>query len=405
MLISGLDSHTRLDDAAVDKLWLTIDEKYRFLPPRDFFLTVVAEAARRNSHHPVCEYLNGLKWDGVPRIDSWLVDYVEAEATEYVCAVGAITLVAAVCRVRHPGCKFDEMLILECPRQGGEKSTVLASLAVQLDWFSDDFPLNADGKKVIEQTRGKWIVEASDMSGMRKADVEHLKAMLSRQSDRGRLAYDRLTSEQPRQFIVIGTTNDEIYLKDVTGNRRFWPVKVATFDIARITRDRDQLWAEAAAREATGVSIRLEQSLWDAAAEAQSERAIEDPWFEQIANVLGDLKGKLLAKDAWEIVGMRDESRRNQEHNLRLGRAMKKLGFERKVLNFDGKVQRGYAKGTECEQMKRILVVRDHVWAELEEKVSARGKRRRCSVTPSITPSITLEVMEIIWQDQYFTYQ
>jgi predicted P-loop ATPase len=374
MLIDGLEGHTTLDDSVMEKVWLTIDERFRFLPFKDFFYTVVKEAARRNSFHPVRDYLDSLTWDGVPRIDRWLVDYGGADATPYVCEVGAITLIAAVRRIRHPGCKFDEMLILESP-QGRDKSSMLAIMAVSSDWFSDDLPLNADGKKVIEQIRGKWIVEAADMSGMRKADVEHLKAMLSRQHDRGRLAYGRVTTEEPRQCVVIGTTNDEIYLKDVTGNRRFWPVKVTTFDIAAISRDRDQLWAEAATREASGASIRLDSSLWDAAAEEQSQRTVEDPWFEQLANVLGDLKGKLSARDAWKIVGM-DESRRSQDHNLRLGRAMKTLGFERKPLNFDGRPQKGYARGSAKERGKRIMVVRDHdnrenVWAELEEVARA----------------------------------
>src|SRR5262249_6916252 len=135
--------------------------------------------------------------------------------------------------------------------------------------FSDDLPLNADSKKTIEQLRGRWIVEAAEMSGMRRTDVEHLKAMLSRQIDRARLAYGRITTEYHRQAIVVGTTNDAIYLKDVTGNRRFWPVKTTRFDVTKLTQDRDQLWAEAAAREARGESIRLDAGLWTDAAQQQ----------------------------------------------------------------------------------------------------------------------------------------
>jgi hypothetical protein len=124
MLIDGLDGHSVLDDPAMEKLWLLADERYRFLAPKDFFWIVVQEAARRNTFHPVRDYLASLTWDGVPRIDRWLVDYGGADATEYICTVGAITLVAAVRRVRKPGCKFDEMLILESP-QGTDKSKML----------------------------------------------------------------------------------------------------------------------------------------------------------------------------------------------------------------------------------------------------------------------------------------
>jgi predicted P-loop ATPase len=352
MLIKGLDGHSVLDDPAMDKLWLLVEERFRFLTTNPFFRAVVTEAARRNSFHPVRDYLEGLKWDGVQRLDDWLVTYGGAEDTLYVRAVGAITLIAAVRRVRKPGCKFDEMLVLE-GEQGTLKSTLLRTMCVRDDWFCDDLPLTSDGKKVIEQARGKWIVEAADMSGLRRTDVEHLKAMLSRQSDRARLAYGRLTSEAPRQFIIVGTTNDEIYLKDITGNRRFWPVKLTKIDVSALARDRDQLWAEAAAREAKGESIRLDPSLWSQAAEEQEERAIADPWLETLRDAIGELNGKILAADAWLIVGMPPE-RRTQEHNGRLGKAMRELGFERKPLQFDGRKQKGYRRGPVEEREKRI---------------------------------------------------
>jgi predicted P-loop ATPase len=199
----------------------------------------------------VLDYLDGLKWDGKTRIDRWLTTYGGADDTPYVSAVGRIMLVAAARRVRRPGCKFDEMPTFESP-QGKDKSTALKVLAVEEDWFSDDLPLTADSQKVIEQTTGRWIVEVAELSGMRKANVEHLKSFLSRQVDRSRMAYGRLTTEKKREFIVVGTTNETAYLKDLTGNRRYWPVKTPIFDLAALRRDRDQLWAEAAAHEAAG---------------------------------------------------------------------------------------------------------------------------------------------------------
>jgi len=356
ILVDGLAGRTVLDDPVVKELWLLVEERYRFLSTKDFFFTVVEEAARRNAFHPVRDYLDGLAWDGEKRLDRWLVTYGGAQDTEYACAVGAITLVAAVRRVRKPGCKFDEMLIFEMPTQGKDKSTAIQVLAVRDEWFSDDLPLNSDGKRVIEQTRGKWIVEASELSGMRKSDVEHLKAMLSRTSDRARLSYDRLTTDRRRQFVIIGTTNATYYLRDTTGNRRFWPVAVTGFDLVALARDRDQLWAEAAAREASaGASIRLDSKLWFAAGEEQEEREIADPWLEVLRAATNGFKGKILGEDAWKLVRMSPD-RRTQDHNGRLGGAMRTLGFEHKPLRFDGKLKKCYARGSTDEQEKRIYV-------------------------------------------------
>ena len=358
VLVSGLAGHDILDDVVLNKLYLAADAKYsnrtqgQLLPPMDFFTIVLEDAAHSDAFHPVLDYLNALTWDGVPRLDRWLVDYAGADNTEYVCTVGSIALVAAVRRVRRPGCKYDEMLILEGP-QGEGKSELLRALAGQ-DWFSDDLPLAADLKVVIERTRGKWIIEAAELSGMRRTDVEHLKSMLSRQVDRARLAYDRITSEARRQFIVIGTTNAEVYLKDTTGNRRYWPLRVTTLKVDELERDRDQLWAEAAQREAQeGASIRLERTLWPAAAAEQVERTVTDPWRELIATALDERQGKVRTADVWGLLGV-DIERRTQEQNARLGNIMRGLGFKRKKLKFARENAWGYARGTEEEQRDEI---------------------------------------------------
>jgi predicted P-loop ATPase len=177
-------------------------------------------------------------------------------------------LIAAVRRVRKPGCKFDEMVLLEGP-QGSLKSTLLRTMAVREEWFSDDLPLNADSQKFIERVRGRWIIEASELKGMKTAAVEHLKAMLSRTHDRARMAWGKMLTEMPRHCVIAGTTNDAKYFRDLTGNRRFWPVAITAIDIDAIKRDRDRLWAEAAAAEAKGESIRLAKELWPEASKAQ----------------------------------------------------------------------------------------------------------------------------------------
>src|SRR5262249_24212099 len=152
---------------------------------------------------------------------------------------------------------------------------------------------NIEGKRVIEMIRGRWIIEAAKLSGMKKTDVEHLKAMLSRRVDRARMAWGRLPIEAPRQCIIIGTTNRSEYLRDTTGNRRFWPVLVQGFDLAELRRDRDQLWAEASARESASENIRLARELWPAAAKEQQERLADDPFVAVLATHLDGLEGKI----------------------------------------------------------------------------------------------------------------
>jgi predicted P-loop ATPase len=253
ILLNGLPGFGPLmEDAAFYRIWLLMDKRFKLHVSKDFSHTVISDTARLNKFHPVREYLDAQVWDGVPRIDTWLTTYGGVENTEYSRAVGALVLVAGVRRVRQPGCKFDEMLIIEHQVQGTDKSSGLAVLAVNEDWFSDYLPLNIDGKQVIEALRGRWIIEAGELSGMRRTDIGHLKSLLSRQIDRSRLAFGCIVCNVPRQCIIIGTTNDQEYLRDTTGNRRFWPVRCKGFDIEALKRDRDQLWAEAAARESRG---------------------------------------------------------------------------------------------------------------------------------------------------------
>jgi hypothetical protein len=357
-----------LDDAAMDRLWLRIDIEFHFRPSKEFFVTLIRDAARQNPFHPVKDYLAGLVWDRTPRLCDWLHVFGKADQTEYIRAVGQLVLVAAVRRVLQPGVKFDEMLVLEGPQGIGQKSSAIAALCPEPDWFSDDLPLNVDSKEVIERTSGRWIMEAAELSGMRRGEVEHLKAFLSRGTDVARLAYDRVPSERKRHFIVIGTTNSDTYLKDLTGNRRFWPVKVTSFDLAALIRDRDQLWAEAVAVEASGASIRLASELWPEATKQQNKRRVTDPWEEELGDLFGNGNGKILIKQVWGFVGLSDPSHRTQEQNGRLGSIMKRLGFQRvKARTPDtkskgGSITRGrlawhYARGTKEERANQLKVI------------------------------------------------
>jgi len=327
-----VDGKTLTDDVLIN----IYDEAHRagLRVYRDFLLDRMKATALENRYHPVRRYFRRLEWDGKRRLDKWLVTYLGAEDSPYVRAVGAIVLIAAVRRIRKPGTKFDTMLILE-GIQGSGKSSALKALAVNEDWFTDCVSLKHDPKVLIEQTSGKFIVEVPELSGMRHAEIEQIKASLSRTRDRARKAYDRLTAEVERQFIVIGTTNvdDEgraAYLKDHTGNRRFWPVLTDEVDLRGLKRDRDQLWAEAAERERDGESIILPQHLWQTAEHQQNERMPLDPYEEVLVSNLSDVS-KIRTEETWEIIGKK-AAQMHQSDMDRVGRIMRKLGFTKKKL-------------------------------------------------------------------------
>lgn len=201
-------------------------------------------AANANAFHPVREFLESVTWDGIPRVESFFSDYMGARGDAYTRSVSRLMLVAAVTRIYEPGHKFDYAVILE-GLQGKKKSTFISVLGKS--WFAEldgDFH---DPKQMIELMQGAWIMEIPELSGFGRADVRSIKAFISRQRDRARLAYARRAGAFPRQCIFIGSTNDKEYLKDDTGGRRFWPMEcsVAEIDTDRLAHNVDQIWAEA----------------------------------------------------------------------------------------------------------------------------------------------------------------
>jgi predicted P-loop ATPase len=195
-----------LEDDDIVMLKDDLDENFQIKTSKDLIHDVFVTSARKNIFHPVKDYLESVAEDDVSRVETVFINYCGAEDTEYTRAVTKLFFMAAVRRIYEPGAKFDEMLILEAP-QGSLKSLIMSTLAVREEWFSDNLPLNALGREILELTQGKWIVEAAELSGIRRADVEHLKSFLSRQADRGRKAYARVPTEKKRQFVIVGTTN------------------------------------------------------------------------------------------------------------------------------------------------------------------------------------------------------
>lgn len=206
----------------------------------------IAFIQEQNAFHPVRDYLNSLTWDGEKRVDTMFIDYLGADDTDYSRAVARKMMAAAVARVMTPGCKFDNMPVL-IGKQGIGKSHMLSILGGA--WFSDSITTIA-GKEGYEALHGSWIVEWAELSAARKADIESMKQFISKREDRYRKAYARRVTDNPRQCVFIGTTNDDEFLRDYTGNRRFWPLQT---DAAKATKDifddlpeeRDEIWAEA----------------------------------------------------------------------------------------------------------------------------------------------------------------
>ena len=274
------------DDAAL-RFYL---ERTYGLGGKDRIFDAVNIVAQKNTFHPVRDYLDGCIWDGVPRVETLLADYLGADDSEYTRAVTRKALVAAVARIYRPGCKFDYMLTLRGP-QGLGKSSFIAKLGGK--WFSDSFS-TVQGKEAYEQVLGVWLMEVGELAGMRKAEAESIKLFITKQSDRFRPAYGRRTQEYPRQCIFIGTTNESQFLRDTTGNRRFWVVDLPN-DPPRdfweeLTPETVRLiWGEAVELFKKGETLYLPKELEEVAREVQETYEEENPRAGIIADYLDRL--------------------------------------------------------------------------------------------------------------------
>ncbi len=324
-----------MDDDIILQLRYKCRQTYQFDPGTQHMVDAVQNLAKDHEFDPLIEYLDSLKWDGTPRLDTWLVDHLGAEDSPFNRAVSRLSLIGAVRRAKHPGTKFDQCIVLE-GEEGINKSSAVAIMAGP-EFFSEQHVLGLSGREQQEAIAGVWLYEIADLTGMRRSDVEHVKAFLSRTEDRARGAYKRYRTDNPRRCVFFATTNEDSYLKSDTGNRRFWPVKVMGCNVAKLKAARDQIIAEAVAREAKGESIVLEERLWGDARAAQDQRLEKEPWTDVFARFLDGHTNEKKAVDnvtGHELLihpsclGMPPHQIRT-EHVNRAGRALRQLGWIR----------------------------------------------------------------------------
>ena len=331
------DAGPELSDAIVRAVRDKVITRFGFDPGKDNIQEALERSCERVRFDPMLDYLSSVKWDGQHRLDQWLITYLGAENTPLNRAFGRKTLIAAVRRVRQPGCKFDYMLVLE-GSQGIGKSTALKILAGGDENFSDQKLDLHDPKMQQEAVSGVFIYEIAELESTRKAEVETVKSFLSRTSDNVRPAYGRFRVDRPRRCIFVGTTNagkHDGYLQDPSGNRRFWPVECQTIDLEALRRDVDQLWAEAVMAEAKGEPLEIGGDLYEAAAVQQGLRCRQDGWLEMLEDVSGTrvetedglverIASKTLLTHHLGLSG----AQINDFHTKRLGRVMRQLGWQ-----------------------------------------------------------------------------
>jgi predicted P-loop ATPase len=361
------DAHENLENVTL-KIRQAVLERFGFDPSAGFTMDALKMRCLDHVFDPVRDYLDSLRWDGKPRLNTWLIRYCRAEDTPLNRAIGRKMLVAAVRRVREPGCKFDYIVVLEGD-QGVGKSSLLRVLAGEEN-FSDNEILGLYKREQQEAIQGVWIYEVAELEGLVKSEVTKIKLFASKTVDGARPAYGRSRVDRPRRCIFVATTNEDTYLRDTTGNRRFWPVCVGVIDLSAVRRDRDQLWAEASVVEADGEPLVIGQELWGDVAAQQDARMEVDPWEDTIARELGRLIRLGNAKETFMIDGnfakaadargdpewrvstdhllsnvLRiPEDRQNNNHTKRLAGIMRNLGWLRyeTPLRIGKEVRRGF---------------------------------------------------------------
>ena len=345
-------------DAVMCAEWLISSQINMADAKESVVYSAMTAIAQNNSIDPFKEYLKELEWDGEKRLDEWLMRYAGAEDTPFVRLAGAKTLISAVARAFEPGCQVDTMLILE-GSQGAMKTSLIRTLLAKEEWYSA-MTVRGGDKDTTMQFHGPVLLEMPDLSQLKGWDIEHTKAMIANRVDRFRPPFGRTMAPFARRSIFFGTTNEDVYLKDVTGNRRFWPVYVTSIDLPCLKEIRDQLWAEAVAHYTAGTKWWLTPEEEALARDAQEDRREKDPVEEQCEIVLSrrltekqknlfpeiqvDAEGRPTAITTRELAGLLPNFEYDKSGQIRLGAALKGLGWKLRRMQAGGKRDRRYTR-------------------------------------------------------------
>lgn len=336
------------EDATEAAAYIGQPETYGISAKPASITEVIQAVAAQAPFHPVRNYLDALTWDKRERIGSAMVEWLGAAPGEYSARVLCMTLVGAVARTYEPGCKVDTMLVLEGP-QGTGKTRVTRELFGPA-WYAE--ALESPGAKDFFQSiQGQWVVEIGEMESFTKAEVGKIKQAITAQHDIFRASYARFARSYPRRCVFVGTTNEDQYLRDPTGGRRFLPIRVSEIDVARIKACRDQLWAEAVHLYRQGFDY---WTLPASAHDEQEARYQSDSWEEVIGRWLKGTAAESAYPSAWSYLpatnGVRaclmnevlacalkiDTGHHDMQAQKRAGHAMRRLGWERRREMRDG---------------------------------------------------------------------
>ncbi|MDL2317939.1 virulence-associated E family protein [Eubacteriales bacterium OttesenSCG-928-A19] len=289
------------NETDLGSILLYLDRVYGLYSPSKLKSILLAVAAER-SYHPIRDYFDALPpWDGVPRVDEMFIQYLGAPDTAYTRAVARKMMVAAVARIYEPSIKFDSVVVLNGP-QGMGKSSFFSHLGGK--WFSDSLTIgDMKDKAAPEKLQGYWILELGELAGLKKMDVETVKAFITRQDDKFRHSYGYSVEDHPRQCIIVGSTNSgDGFLRDITGNRRFWPVTCTTDSPQKpweVEGCVSLLWAEALVHYQEGEKLFLTPEV-EQMASAEQTAALESDVRE---GMIAEYLDKLLPED-WDSMDL-----------------------------------------------------------------------------------------------------
>jgi predicted P-loop ATPase len=387
----------QLDDGTLLEIWGRI-QALNFFPTQGAVRDAVNFLAREDTRHPIRDGLDGLVWDGKPRLKNLFAEYAKAEGTPYQRACGVLLLVAMVRRVRKPGAKFDQVIILK-GAQGLGKSGFSEVLAGE-EFFTDSFSFSLDDKTMIEQTEGMWLAEAAEMRGLLTKDIDSVKAMVTRKVDRARKAYGRATTNAPRQFVSVASTNKQALYSDHTGGRRWDIIEITGFDWDAVKRDREQLFAEAAELEKSYGPLVLPEEVIAEATEIQERHRIVDPVHAAIEETLEGLYGFMPREELYRALDIgpgREHLKHNTRYSIAIQEITSKLGWKKHRLYRGENVKKphGFIKhgpnGEERDRKGKIIELTHSgkVGSVLTELVKPMSESAQNAAQTDLTPSRT----------------